>query len=87
MASQPSTIGQAFNFSTEHPLSVLDMVALLQKSIGTDLDPDILRVARGEIDAQHLSSRKAREQLGWTARHLLEDALDETVAWYRNELS
>jgi CDP-glucose 4,6-dehydratase len=87
MAAQPTTIGEAFNFSTERPLSVLDVVALLQKTVGTDLDPEILGVARAEIDAQHLSSRKAREQLKWAPRYSLEDALDETVAWYRNELS
>ena len=42
--------GEAFNFSTETPLSVLELVALLQTAAGTDLEPDVRGTPRHEID-------------------------------------
>jgi CDP-glucose 4,6-dehydratase len=79
--------GEAFNFSTEEPLSVLQLVERIQRAAETSLEPDILGVARNEIDHQFLSAAKARKVLGWTPRHTLDDALAATVGWYRSELS
>jgi len=86
MAADPSHIGEAYNFSTERPLSVLELVALIQQATGTDLEPDVRATARAEIDEQHLSAKKAKERLGWAPQYTVEEALAETVAWYRTEL-
>lgn len=87
LAHDPSLAGDAFNFSTETPTSVLDLVARIQKVAGTDLDPDVRATATAEIDAQHLSAAKARAKLGWAPRWSLDDALALTVDWYKAELS
>jgi CDP-glucose 4,6-dehydratase len=87
LAADPSLAGEAFNFSTERPLNVLELVALLQQAAGTDLDPDIRGTATHEIDAQHLSAQKARALLAWKPRFTVEEALAATVAWYRQELA
>jgi CDP-glucose 4,6-dehydratase len=86
MAEDPSVIGEAFNFSTETPLTVLELVAALQAAAGTDLEPDIRGTASHEIDSQHLSAAKARKLLGWAPTTSVEDALAATVAWYRDHL-
>lgn len=78
--------GEAFNFSIERPLSVLDLVALLQEAAGTDLEPDVRGSATHEISHQALSAAKARRVLGWEPSRSLEEALSQTVAWYRQEL-
>jgi CDP-glucose 4,6-dehydratase len=83
MASDPTVVGEAFNFSTETPLSVLELVAMLQEATGTDLEPDIRATATNEIDRQFLSAAKARRMFGWAPRHDLPDACARTVAWYR----
>ncbi|NOT29317.1 MAG: NAD-dependent epimerase/dehydratase family protein [Planctomycetes bacterium] len=76
--------GQAFNFSTETRVSVLDLVARLQRLMGaTDLAPDVRNTASAEIRHQHLSARKARERLGWEPRFDLDAGLTRTIAWYR----
>ena len=79
--------GEAFNFSTESPLQVLDLVArIAQATQRTDLEPEVLGLTGGEIRDQWLSSAKARETLGWKAAHSLEEGLEETVSWYREHL-
>ena len=80
----PSLHGQAFNFSTGEPTSVLDLVHQILDLLGrTDLDPDVRNEATHEIPRQTLSSAKARRVLGWEAQWSLEDGLRETSAWYR----
>ena len=86
MAGDPSVLGEAFNFSTETPLTVLELVAALQEAAGTDLEPDIRATATHEIDSQFLSAAKARKVLGWAPTVSVEQALVETVAWYRDQL-
>jgi CDP-glucose 4,6-dehydratase len=86
MADDPTVVGEAFNFSTETPLTVLELVAALQEAAGTDLEPDIRATATHEIDSQFLSAAKARKVLGWAPTRSVEQALVETVEWYREHL-
>lgn len=84
--ADPSLAGRAFNFSTETPLAVLDLVARIQAATGTRLEPDIRGGGTHEIPAQHLSAARARAELGWAPTRTVDEALGETVAWYRAEL-
>ena len=86
LAAEPSLAGRAFNFSTETPLTVLDLVARIQAATGTRLEPDIRGGGTHEIPAQHLSAARARAELGWAPTRTVDEALGETVAWYRAEL-
>jgi CDP-glucose 4,6-dehydratase len=87
LAKDQSLAGEAWNFSTERPLSVLELVESLQLAAGTELEPDVRATASHEISAQHLSAEKARTRLAWRPRYTLEQAVSETVEWYRHELS
>jgi CDP-glucose 4,6-dehydratase len=87
MASDPSIVGEAFNFSTETPLTVLDLVAMLQTAAGTNLALDIQATASHEIDRQFLSSAKAAKLLGWRPRYSMTEAIAATVEWYRGYLA
>jgi CDP-glucose 4,6-dehydratase len=82
-SSEPGVRGQAFNFSDEKPLSVLDMVSAIRRQMGSNLDPDVRNTAQGEIRDQYLDAAKARKTLGWRASYDLDAGLSETVAWYR----
>jgi CDP-glucose 4,6-dehydratase len=84
MARQPDIIGQAFNFSTEIQVSVLEMVEKILRLMDSSLTPDVRREASNEIKHQYLSAAKAREKLKWSPRFTLESALVETIAWYRD---
>jgi CDP-glucose 4,6-dehydratase len=81
-------VGQAFNFGAEAPLSVLEMVETILRLMGkAHLVPRILAEASAEIPHQYLDCAKARRMLAWRPRYNLEDALRETIAWYRSELA
>ncbi len=76
--------GEAFNFSTETPLTVLEMVTLIRKLMNSmHIEPEIQACAQAEIRSQHLSAAKARDVLGWEAGFDLESGLGETISWYR----
>ena len=82
---EPEIAGQAFNFGTNAPVSVLELVELIIESSGrTDIEPTVLSPTKlhGEIDRQYLDSSKARELLGWEARTPLREGIKRTIAWY-----
>jgi CDP-glucose 4,6-dehydratase len=75
--------GEAFNFSAESPMSVLELVTVIQRLMGCEhIEPDILNCAEGEIRTQYLSAAKARTILGWQPGYSLETGLQETIDWY-----
>ena len=74
--------GEAFNFSTEHPYSVLDIVQKIIDLMGSDLKPELLNHAANEIHDQYLSAGKAKKLLNWESKYTLESGLKETIDWY-----
>lgn len=79
--------GEAFNFSNEIQLSVLDLVHKILGIMGSDLKPIILNEGSNEIRHQYLSARKAREILDWKPLYQLDEALLKTISWYRGYLA
>lgn len=75
--------GEAFNFSTERPLTVLEIVKKIIQTMGSDLMPEIRNQASNEIRDQYLSAAKARALLNWMPTFTLDAGLARTVEWYR----
>jgi len=86
LAAQPELRGEAFNFSNEIQVPVLDMVQLILKRMNSHLTPDIRNEASNEIRHQYLSAERARSELGWSPLFSLDDGLERTIAWYRDFL-
>ncbi|CAN5909748.1 GDP-mannose 4,6-dehydratase [soil metagenome] len=82
IASDPTLVGEAFNFSNEIQLDVLGLVGKIIGKMGSDLAPDVRNEASNEIRLQYLSAKKARERLGWKAELSIDEGLDRTIAWY-----
>ena len=79
--------GEAFNFSPESRITVLELVRSIQHEMKCDhLAPDVQNTARGEIASQYLSSEKAKRVLDWQPKYSLEQGLGETIEWYREYL-
>jgi CDP-glucose 4,6-dehydratase len=80
-------LGEAFNFSNELQVSVLEIVCKVLTLMGKEhLQPQILNQAQNEIKHQYLSAAKARQLLNWSPSYSLEDGLKEAIAWYTNFL-
>lgn len=75
--------GQAFNFSNEIQLTVLELVNKILALMDTDLTPVILNQGSNEIVHQYLSAKKAREILGWNPSFTIDEGLIRTIEWYR----
>lgn len=85
MAENPSICGEAFNFSNEIQMNVLDVTLQILNLVGRDdLEPTILDQAGNEIQHQYLSSEKARTVLGWQPEFTLDDGLKRTIGWYQS---
>ena len=83
----PKVKGEAFNFSNEAPISVIELVNLILKVMASDLVPVILNESKNEIPKQYLDASKASELLGWSPAYSLEAGLLETVSWYKELLA
>ena len=76
--------GEAFNFSNEAQLTVLDITRKILQLMGReDLEPIVLNEAKSEIKHQYLSAEKAKRVLGWKVKYSLDEGLKETIDWYR----
>jgi CDP-glucose 4,6-dehydratase len=75
--------GEAFNFSNELQITVLEMVDKILEVMGSNLKPVILNEVTNEIKHQYLSAKKAKEMLGWKPRYTLEEGIKRTAKWYR----
>jgi CDP-glucose 4,6-dehydratase len=85
LAARPDELrGHAFNFSNENPVTVLEIVAEVTKTMGSKLVPDIRNEANNEIRKQFLSADKARKMLDWQPLFTLNEGLQATAKWYRD---
>jgi CDP-glucose 4,6-dehydratase len=87
LAGDPELRGEAFNFSNETPVSVIELVERIIKAMGSNLKPVILNEASNEIRRQYLCSSKARERLNWTPLVTLDEGLSRTIDWYKGLFS
>lgn len=83
LAANPDLRGEAFNFSNEIQVTVLELVERILALMDADLTPDIRGEASNEIKHQYLSAAKARQVLGWAPLFTLDAGLQRTIAWYR----
>lgn len=75
--------GEAFNFSNEVKLTVLDLVKMILRQMNSDLEPTILNQGSHEIKNQYLSAKKAKDILNWEPQYDIEEGLSKTIEWYR----
>ena len=88
LSEDKSISGEAFNFSLEERLTVLEIVQMALRIMGrSDLKPVIQNIVTTEVREQYLDASKARERLGWRPKYGMEEAIRETVAWYREHFA
>jgi CDP-glucose 4,6-dehydratase len=86
LAANPGLRGEAFNFSNETQVTVLELVSRILAQMESDLEPEVRNEASNEIRRQYLSAAKARQVLRWQPLFTLDEGLKRTIEWYRNLL-
>jgi CDP-glucose 4,6-dehydratase len=77
--------GEPFNAGSGRPHRVGEVVELICRLAGTEIEPDIRGqgTPSGEIDRQWVDFTKLTSLTGWQPTVGLEDGLGRTIEWYR----
>ena len=84
LAENRNLIGEAFNFSNEIQVTVLDLTNKILELMNSKFEPEVLNQASNEILHQYLSAEKARKMLDWSPIFTLDEGLEKTIAWYQD---
>ncbi len=87
ISAQKDLAGEAFNFSYELKLTVVDVVRTILREMGSNLEPIILNEANHEIPIQALDSKKAMKYLNWAPAYGFEQGVRITADWYKERFS
>lgn len=83
LAENRDLAGEAFNFSNEYEITVVELVQRILTQMKSNLVPDVRNEAVHEIRRQVLSAQKAKRLLGWAPTFDLSLGLARTLDWYR----
>ncbi len=77
-----------YHFSTSRNISIRALVELIAEQMNVDFDEsvDIVGERLGKDSAYLLDSTKAKETLGWKDQISLEQGIEETIAWVKDNL-
>ncbi|HWU62261.1 MAG TPA: NAD-dependent epimerase/dehydratase family protein [Ensifer sp.] len=78
--------GEAFNFSLEANLNMLELIARIGSLMGVEPEIVINDTAKSEIPDMQLSCAKARNVLGWRPAFSFDEGLQKTIVAYRDYL-
>jgi len=79
-ARRPGT----FNVGTGRETSTAQLLELLQRVAGTNIEPKRVPLKAGELEASALDPRRIEQELGWRPSFDVEEGLAQTLAWYRH---
>jgi UDP-glucose 4-epimerase len=82
-AQVPNISGDVFNIGTGRGTSVLDLLAELNRVLGTNFQPQFAPPRSGDVRHSRADIGRAKAKLGFEPAVSLGEGLRETVAWYR----
>jgi UDP-glucose 4-epimerase len=81
-AEAPEASGNVYNVGTGRSVTLLELVAALNRVLGTDLAPEFAPARAGDVRFSRADVRRTRADLGYDPRVTFEDGLRDTVEWY-----
>lgn len=79
----PRIISRVYNIGSERDYSILELSALVGKIIGP-VDLEFCERRLGDPDAARSDSSLARKELGWSAKHPMEDSIEAQKLYFVN---
>jgi UDP-glucuronate 4-epimerase len=77
-----ATQHRVFNLGNTHPVTVLELVELLERSIGREAKIDFLPMQKGDVLATHANIDASKEVFGFSPVTDLGDGVVKFVSWY-----
>jgi len=71
-----------YNIGWGKEVSVQELLDVLQRAAGTDVEPSLEPLRPGELERSALDASAAAAALGWRAEVQLENGIAETFRWY-----
>jgi UDP-glucose 4-epimerase len=84
-AEAPGVSGNVYNVGTGQSVTVLDLVAALNKLMGTSLVAKHADPRAGDVRYSMADISRTRRDLGYAPTVTFEEGLAKTLAWYRGE--
>jgi UDP-glucose 4-epimerase len=84
-AKVPNISGNVYNVGTGRSVTLLDLVAALNRQLGTNFKPKHAPERAGDIRHSRADISRTRKDLGYEPGVLFEDGLRETLNWYREQ--
>ena len=78
----PDASGNVYNVGTGRTVTVLDLVAALNRALGTKLTPTFASARAGDVKFSKADIRRTRADLGYDPVATFDDGLRQTVEWY-----
>ena len=82
--TRPGVAGGVFNVAGGHRITLLELVATLNRVLGTQIEPTLAPPRPGDIVHSCADITAARDGLGFTPKVDLAEGLRRTIAWYRS---
>jgi nucleoside-diphosphate-sugar epimerase len=84
-AGKPA-LGETFNIACGDRISLLDLIATINKITGKKISPKFEAARAGDVRDSQADIAKAGKLLGWTPGLSFQAGIEKAVAWYRQAL-
>jgi UDP-glucose 4-epimerase len=81
-AEAPDASGNVYNVGTGRSVNLLELVAALNRILGTNLKPTFAPTRAGDVKFSKADIRRTRADLGYDPAVAFEDGLRQTVEWH-----
>ncbi|HNZ86255.1 MAG TPA: NAD-dependent epimerase/dehydratase family protein [bacterium] len=75
---------EIYNIGTSNDISIINLYEKIRKLTNSNLTPEYKPSIKGEVVKSQLSSKKIKEQIGWTPKISLNDGILETIEYFKN---
>lgn len=90
IAESDETIGEVINAGSNYEISIGDTVKKIINIMGKDIkivcDEERIRPEKSEVNRLWADNTKIKELTEWTTQYSIDDGLEETVEWIKNNM-
>ena len=80
----PQAVGRVFNVACGQQISLLELIASINRVLGTNIEPEFDEPRTGDVRASLADISAARELLGYAPSVVFEEGLQRSIDYYRS---